>query len=47
MDPYGQALRDFQNGDASATITVRRHDGFVSPLPAAVFFRKEAEFSQL
>jgi SAM-dependent methyltransferase len=47
MDPYGQALRDFQNGDASATITVHRDDGADNPLPAAVFFRKPAEFSEI
>ncbi|MBN2084622.1 MAG: methyltransferase domain-containing protein [Anaerolineales bacterium] len=47
MDPYGQALLDFHNGGPSATITVHRDDGYVSPLPAAVFFRKPAGFSDI
>jgi 2-polyprenyl-3-methyl-5-hydroxy-6-metoxy-1,4-benzoquinol methylase len=47
MDPFGQALLDFRNGEASAAITVRRDDGYVSPLPAAFFFRKPSEFSEI
>jgi 2-polyprenyl-3-methyl-5-hydroxy-6-metoxy-1,4-benzoquinol methylase len=47
MDPYGQALLDFYNGEASAVITVHRDDGYASPLPAAVFFRKPSEFSEI
>jgi 2-polyprenyl-3-methyl-5-hydroxy-6-metoxy-1,4-benzoquinol methylase len=45
MDSYGQALLDFQRGNLSAAITVRRDDGYESPLPAAVFFRQPSEFS--
>jgi SAM-dependent methyltransferase len=45
MDSYGQALLDFHQGAMSATITVLRDDGYASPLPAAVFFRKPSEFS--
>lgn len=45
MDPYGHALLDFFHGDTSARITVHRDDGFISPLPAAVFFRTEEQFS--
>jgi SAM-dependent methyltransferase len=47
MDPYGQALLDFHHGEAAAAIQVRRDDGLVNPLPAAVFFRKPPEFSPL
>lgn len=47
MDPYGHALYDYFNGETSATITVHRDDGVVTPLPALVFFRKEEAFSPL
>jgi SAM-dependent methyltransferase len=47
MDPYGQALLDYQNGDTSVQVTVHRDDGYDSPQPIAVFFRTEEQFSPL
>ncbi len=47
MDPFGQALIDFQHGEKEATIIVHRDDGFTSTLPAAVFFRKFSAFSEI
>lgn len=43
MAPFGMALLDYLEGDASAAITVRRDDGFAAHLPIAVFFRDPAE----
>ncbi len=47
MDPYGCSLLDYFHGDESAKVAVLRDDGFVSSLPAGVFFRKEENFSPL
>jgi 2-polyprenyl-3-methyl-5-hydroxy-6-metoxy-1,4-benzoquinol methylase len=47
MDPYGQALLDYQNGESYAQITIHRDDGYDSLLSIAAFFRKEADFSPL
>lgn len=47
MDPYGSALQDFLDGEASARIAIHRDDGYDSLVPIAVFFRKEEDFSPL
>jgi 2-polyprenyl-3-methyl-5-hydroxy-6-metoxy-1,4-benzoquinol methylase len=47
MEPYGQSLLDFFNGDISAKVVVHRDDGFADDLPASVFFRKPSDFSPL
>jgi SAM-dependent methyltransferase len=47
MEPYGQSLLDFFNGDISAKFVVHRDDGLTSDLPASVFFRKPSDFSPL
>ncbi len=47
MEPYGQSLLDFYNGDSSAKVVVHRDDGFTDDLPATVFFRKPSDFSPL
>ena len=47
MEPYGQSLLDFFNGDISAEVVVHRDDGFTGDLPASVFFRKPSDFSPL
>ena len=47
MEPYGQSLLDFFNGELSAKVVVHRDDGFTDDLPASVFFRKPSDFSPL
>ena len=47
MNPFGQSLRDFYNGDRRAACVVRREDGYVGDLPAAPFFREASEFSTI
>lgn len=39
MKPHGLALLDYHHGDQSATVSVLRDDGFISEIPAALFFR--------
>lgn len=45
MTPFGKALSACYEGDAEATITIRRDDGTEAPLPAKYFFRSEPEFT--
>ncbi|MHC4577580.1 MAG: methyltransferase domain-containing protein [Planctomycetota bacterium] len=47
MAPFGLALTDFLAGDPSATLTVRRDDGFAGGMPVALFFRGPEDFSPL
>lgn len=47
MLPYSEALIAYANGDESAALTVRRDDGFETPLPAAVFFRSEDQLDPI
>jgi SAM-dependent methyltransferase len=47
LRPFGLALVDYFNGDTSATLTVRRDDGFEAPLPVSHFFRMPDEFEPL
>ena len=47
MDPYGQSLHDFLNGDISAKVVVHRDDGYSDEMPVGVFFRTPIEFSPL
>ena len=47
MEPYGQSLLDFFNGDISTKVVVHRDDGLAEDLPASVFFRKPSDFSPL
>ena len=47
MEPYGQSLLDFFNGNIPAKVVVNRDDGFTGDLLASVFFRKPSEFSPL
>jgi 2-polyprenyl-3-methyl-5-hydroxy-6-metoxy-1,4-benzoquinol methylase len=44
---YGQALHDYQNGQTSAMITLRRDDGSAGDLPVAYFFRTGDGFSPI
>ncbi|MFC2083575.1 class I SAM-dependent methyltransferase [Bacteroidota bacterium] len=45
MEPFGQALIDYQNRDKSAIIDIERDDGYIDRLPVNIFFREENEFS--
>jgi 2-polyprenyl-3-methyl-5-hydroxy-6-metoxy-1,4-benzoquinol methylase len=45
MELHGVALLDYFNGDKSSTITIRRDDGYESPLPVSLFFRVPSEFT--
>ena len=47
MEPYGQALLDFFNGESLATIVAHRDDGLADDLPASVFFRAPSGFSPI
>ena len=47
MEPYGQALLDFFNGESLATIVAHRDDGLADDLPASVFFREPSGFSSI
>jgi hypothetical protein len=44
MELHGVAFLDYFDGDASATITIQRYDGYESPLPVRFFFRELSEF---
>jgi len=47
MEPYGQALLDFFNGESSATVIVHRDDGHADDLPVGIFFREPSGFSPI
>ena len=47
MDPHGSALLAYFEGDSSATLIIRRDDGFEAPIPVALFFRGVEEFSRI
>jgi SAM-dependent methyltransferase len=47
MQPLGEALVAFQEGEELAELIVRRDDGFATPLPLRHFFREPAAFSPL
>lgn len=45
MEPYGQSVLDFFNGDTSAKVIVHRDDGLAEDMPASIFFQKPSDFS--
>jgi len=45
MDPHGEALWAYFEGDADAELIVRREDGHEARLPARYFYRGPAEFT--
>jgi 2-polyprenyl-3-methyl-5-hydroxy-6-metoxy-1,4-benzoquinol methylase len=45
MEVYGIALLDYFNGDKSATLKIRRDDGYESSLPVHHFFREPSDFA--
>jgi SAM-dependent methyltransferase len=47
MDPFGQALLAYFEGDTDAELIIRRDDGKESPLPVSVFFRQPGQFSSI
>jgi 2-polyprenyl-3-methyl-5-hydroxy-6-metoxy-1,4-benzoquinol methylase len=47
MSPYGLALLAYFQGQADATLVIRRGDGVEAPLPARHFFRSRAEFTSI
>jgi len=47
MDPYGQALLAYLNGDTLASFVVRRDDGHADDLPVSVFFDGPDDFSEI
>jgi SAM-dependent methyltransferase len=47
MRPHGAALLAYFEGDATAVVTIRRDDGFESPVPIAYFFRSAQDFSPI
>lgn len=47
MELYGESLYDFLRGDISATLTVRRDDGYTGDMAVSTFFRKPSDFSPL
>jgi SAM-dependent methyltransferase len=47
LEPFGLALIRYLEGEAEATLTVRRDDGFEAPLPARHFFRSPGEFTSI
>lgn len=44
LAPYGQALRDFDRGDTSATIIMHSDLGEHDDMPVSIFFREPADF---
>ncbi|MDL1950250.1 methyltransferase domain-containing protein [Acidobacteria bacterium ACD] len=47
MGPFGEALLAHLDGDAEASLVVRRDDGTQAALPASHFFRGEPDFTAL
>jgi hypothetical protein len=47
LAPFGRALRAFFQGDAAATLLIRRDDGLVAQLPVRHFFRPPGEFTDI
>lgn len=41
---HGKSLFDYNNGDRTAEIILRRNDGYETVLPVSIFFRSESEF---
>jgi SAM-dependent methyltransferase len=47
MEPYGLALTNFFGGERSATLIIRRDDGYADDLPVSHYFREPPEFSAI
>ena len=47
MDLFGEALRDFFNGEHSAQVLLRRDDGLDETLPISIFFQRLPELTAI
>lgn len=47
MQPLGQAIRDYFEGDAEASIVMHSDDGETMVVPARIYFREPSEWSHL
>lgn len=47
MDPFGEALLAWLDGDRDGALVIRRDDGYEARLPVGYFFRPPAEFTAL
>jgi SAM-dependent methyltransferase len=47
MEPFGMALLAYFEGCVNAELIVRRDDGKEAPLPASLFFREQADFTDI
>jgi tRNA G37 N-methylase Trm5 len=47
MEPFGEALKDFYNGEKNVEITLIRDDGFEFNVPIGYFFRSPKDFSKV
>jgi 2-polyprenyl-3-methyl-5-hydroxy-6-metoxy-1,4-benzoquinol methylase len=47
MQPYGESLTAYFNGDKDAELIVHRDDGYKSPLPVSWFFRGPSEYTPI
>ena len=47
MQPYGQALKDYYNGNNQVKNIIHREDGLSFDLPVKIFFKDPSEFSPI
>ena len=47
MEPFGNALVAYFEGDTGAEVVVRRDDGLAAPIPVSHFFRDESGFTEI
>ncbi len=47
MEPFGNALVAYFEGDTDAEVVVRRDDGLAAPIPVSHFFRGESAFTEI
>ncbi len=47
MEPFGNALVAYFEGDTGAEVVVRRDDGLAAPIPVSHFFREESGFTEI
>ena len=47
MEPFGEALLAYLDGDTSAELILRRDDGREAVIPVSLFFRDEATFTDV
>jgi SAM-dependent methyltransferase len=47
MEPFGNALIDYSEGETDAELIIRRDDGQTVPLPVSLFFRNLSTFTAI